>query len=65
MDVETAQVIAFAIADRRSGQIDQSQVLPGLAIATVEEALRRSPTEDDATINRWLLELFSHSGQGG
>ncbi|MBE9111123.1 Uma2 family endonuclease [Nodosilinea sp. LEGE 07298] len=65
VDVEAAQVIAFAIADRRSGQIANSEVLPGLAIATVEEALRRSPTEDDATINRWLLDLFSLDAQGG
>lgn len=59
VNVETATVIAFKVADRGSFQIDASEVLPGLAIATVEEALRRSQTEDDGAINRWLLQQFS------
>lgn len=58
VDVQAAQVIAFEIADRRSGQITESQVLPGLAMATLEMALERSQQEEDATITRWLLELF-------
>lgn len=61
VDVQAAQVFAFAIANGFSGQILDSQVLPGLAIATVEDALRRSQSEDDVTINRWLMEVFSHS----
>ncbi len=28
-------------------------------IALVEEALKRSQTEDDGEINRWLLQTFS------
>ena len=62
---QAAQVIAFEIADRRSGQIAESQVLPGLAMTTLEEAMERSQREDDATITRWLLELFSHDAPGG
>jgi len=58
VDVQAAQVIAFEIADRRSGQITESQVLPGLAMATLEMALERSQQQEDATITRWLLELF-------
>ena len=50
---------AFAIAEGRSGEIQESQVLPGLAIAIVEEALQRSQTQDDGEINRWLLQSFS------
>lgn len=65
VDVQAAQVIAFEIADRRSGQVDESRVLPGLAMTTLEAALERSQREDDATITRWLLELFSHDAQGG
>ena len=65
VDVQAAQVIAFEIADRRSGQIAESQVLPGLAMTTLETALERSQGEDDATITRWLLELFSHDTQAG
>ncbi|MGF1537407.1 MAG: Uma2 family endonuclease [Elainellaceae cyanobacterium] len=59
VSVETATVIAFKIANRGSFQIDASEVLPGLAIATIEEALRRSQTEDDGAVNRWLLQQFS------
>ncbi|HIK45400.1 MAG TPA: Uma2 family endonuclease [Leptolyngbyaceae cyanobacterium M65_K2018_010] len=65
VDVQAAQVIAFEIADRRSGQITESQALPGLAMTTLEMALERSQHEDDATITRWLLDLFSHDAQGG
>ncbi|WP_008318111.1 Uma2 family endonuclease [Leptolyngbya sp. PCC 6406] len=65
VDVQAAQVIAFEIADRRSGQITESQVLPGLAMATLETALERSQGEDDTAITRWLLELFSQDRQGG
>ncbi len=55
------QVIAFAIAEGRSGEIRESQVLSGLDIALVEEALNRSQTQDDGEINRWLLQVFSQS----
>ncbi|MBE9158199.1 Uma2 family endonuclease [Nodosilinea sp. LEGE 06152] len=65
VDVQAAQVIAFEIADRRSGQVDESRVLPGLAMSTLEMALERSQHEDDATITRWLLELFSHNTEEG
>lgn len=54
-------VIAFSIANNGSGQIRESIVLPGLAIATVEAALQRSMTEDDGTINQWLWQTFSQS----
>lgn len=59
VDVNAGEVIAFEVAEGRSGQIDISQVLPGLAIATIELALKRSQTEDDGAINRWLIEIFS------
>jgi len=55
VDVKSAQVIAFAIANGGSRQIQTSLVLPDLGIATIEEALQRGKTEDDGTINRWLL----------
>ena len=58
VDVQAAQVIAFEIADRRSGQITESRVLPGLAMTTLEMALERLQREDDTTITRWLLEQF-------
>ncbi|MBW4488750.1 MAG: Uma2 family endonuclease [Trichocoleus desertorum ATA4-8-CV12] len=59
VDVKAGEAIAFAVADGGSKQIQASQVLPGLAIAVVEEALQRSQTADDGEINRWLLQTFS------
>ena len=58
VNVEAATVIAFAIADGGSRQIQRSFVLPDLAIAVIEAALRRSQTEDDGAVNRWLLQQF-------
>ncbi len=56
----TAEVFAFAIADGRSGRITRSQVLEGLEIAIVEEALQRNHAdEDDGAIARWLLQTFA------
>ncbi len=59
VDVEVGEVIAFAVAEGGSKQIQDSQILPGLALATVEEALKRGQTEDDGEINRWLIQVFS------
>lgn len=59
VNVEAATVIAFAIADRGSRQIQVSAVLPDLSISVIEEALRRSQTDDDGAVNRWLLQQFS------
>lgn len=60
-NAKARRVIAFAISEGRSGEIQESQVLPGLAIALVEEALQRSQTEDDGEINRWLIQVFSQN----
>ena len=58
----SGEVFAFAIADGRSGRVTQSQVLQGLEIALVEEALQRSHNnEDDGAIARWLLQTFTKS----
>ncbi|PZU93172.1 MAG: hypothetical protein DCE90_17135 [Pseudanabaena sp.] len=54
-----SQVYAFEMSGGRSGTIKESQVLVGLSIATVEEALKRSLTEDDSAIARWLLQTFT------
>ncbi len=58
VDVESGEVTAFAVSNGGSRQIPVSQVLPELAIATVEQALKQSQTEDDSTIHRWLLQTF-------
>lgn len=59
VNVETAKMIAFKVDNGGSWQIDDSEVLPGLKMATIEEALQRSQTEDDGAVNRWLLQQFS------
>ncbi len=59
VNVGNVEIFAFEVADGRSGRIMRSQVLEGLEIATVEEALRRSQSEDDGAIARWLLQAFN------
>jgi Uma2 family endonuclease len=59
LDVQKSEIIAFAIiADNGSRRIVKSEVLPGLTIAVLEEALRRSRTEDRAQVGAWLLAQF-------
>lgn len=58
VNVEAAEVIAFKMEDGGSRQIKTSSALPGLSINIIEEALQRSTTEDDGTINRWLFQQF-------
>jgi Uma2 family endonuclease len=59
LDVQKSEIIAFAIiADNGSRRIVRSEVLPGLTIALLAEALRRSRTEDQAQVGAWLLAQF-------
>lgn len=56
VDVQQAQITAFRILpDRASQRVAQSQVLPGLAIATLEEALQRSRQMDNSQVGSWFL----------
>ena len=59
VDVNAAEITAFAIADGGSKIINHSQVLLELTIALVEETLKRSRDEEHGAIIRWLLEQFS------
>lgn len=58
VDVQNAQVLAYAIADQGSKRIQTSLVLPGLAISVLEEALRRSRETDQSQVGGWLLTQF-------
>lgn len=58
VDVNAGQVIASALSPTKIS-IAESQVLPRLKIALVEEALKRSQTEDDGAVSRWLLATFN------
>lgn len=55
VDIQNAQIIAFAIADGGSKRITQSQVLLGLDISLLEEVLRRSRQMDNTQVGAWLL----------
>lgn len=58
VDVEKAEISAYQMIDRGSKRIDESQVLPGLAIATLEAALRRSRETDQSQVGAWLMTQF-------
>jgi Uma2 family endonuclease len=58
IDVQNVQIIAFEIENRGSRRIDQSQVLPGLSIAVLEEAFRRSRQMNHGKVSAWLLSQF-------
>ncbi|MBW4580399.1 MAG: Uma2 family endonuclease [Tildeniella nuda ZEHNDER 1965/U140] len=55
VDVQKAQILAYSVADRGSKRIDVSQVLPGLAIALLEDTLRHSQEADQTQAGAWLL----------
>ncbi|UBF28079.1 Uma2 family endonuclease [Kovacikia minuta CCNUW1] len=59
VNVNASKLIAFTFSTTEAMQISESQVLPGLRFAIVEEALRRSQTEDDGAISRWLIATFN------
>ena len=61
VNVAESQILAFSVGDRGSFQIRTSQVLELLEIDLVEEALRRSQTEDDGAIARWFMSQFAES----
>ncbi len=58
VDVQNAQVLAYAMVDQGSQRIPESLVLPGLAISVLEEALRRSRETDQSQVGSWLLTQF-------
>lgn len=58
VNVPRQEIVAFAIADGGSREIQISQVLPGLKMAIIAEALQRCDREDDGQIPRWLIEQF-------
>jgi Uma2 family endonuclease len=59
VDVQNAQIIAFAIiANNGSRRITRSEILPGLPISLLEEALQRSREENQAQVGAWLLAQY-------
>jgi Uma2 family endonuclease len=60
VDVEKAQVIAFKMIDGGSQRINCSQILPGLEIALLNEALRRSRESNHSQVGQWLMQQFQN-----
>ncbi|WGV24178.1 Uma2 family endonuclease [Halotia branconii] len=58
VDVQNVQIIAYTMADQGSKRIQESQVLPGLVIAIVEAALRRSRETSQSEVGTWLFSQF-------
>jgi Uma2 family endonuclease len=58
VDIQNAQILAYAMANQGSKRIEVSLVLPGLAMAVLEEALRRSWETDQSQVGSWLLTQF-------
>jgi Uma2 family endonuclease len=55
VDVQNVQVIAFIIENGGSRRIIESQVLPGLPIALLSDALRRTRQMNQSQVGAWLL----------
>jgi Uma2 family endonuclease len=58
VDVNNLKITAFAIENVGSRRITDSQVLPGLAISLLEEALRRTRQMNHGKVGAWLLSQF-------
>lgn len=62
VNVQEQEIIAFAIApDGSSRRIRESQVLPGLRLEILEQALVRSRQENQSLTTAWLMEQFRSS----
>jgi Uma2 family endonuclease len=58
VDVENTRIVAFQIVKNGSRRITESQVLPGLAISILRDALEMSRTMDQAQVGVWLMTQF-------
>lgn len=60
VDVGNAKMITFRIIKGGSQRIYCSQILPGLEIALLNEALRRSRESNQSQVGQWLMEQFQN-----
>jgi Uma2 family endonuclease len=58
VNVQRCEIIAFKIVNRGSWRIETSEVLKGLSIVLLEEALRRTRSSNHTEVSRWLLTQF-------
>lgn len=64
VDVDSAELVAYAMRDRGSYPIQVSQVLPGLDLAVLTTALQRSREMDQSQVGAWLLTQFQTPSVG-
>ncbi len=61
VNIKKLQIIAFKIiADRGSERISESEIIPGLAIALLEEGLQRSRQMDNTEVGNWFFQKVSN-----
>jgi len=58
VDVENAEILAFQVISQGSQRITQSQVLSGLDMAILGEALKMAQQMDDSQVTAWLMAQF-------
>ena len=58
VDVQKAQLLAYSMTNQGSQRIQVSQVLPGLEVGVLEEALQCSRQTNQAEVGAWLLSRF-------
>jgi Uma2 family endonuclease len=58
IDVQNIQVIAFAMENGGSKRISESQVLTGLKLDILTEALQRSRNNNHTEVGTWLMQQF-------
>ncbi|MBN3947904.1 MAG: Uma2 family endonuclease [Nostoc sp. NMS7] len=58
LNVQNVQLMAFAIENQGSRRITESQVLPGLTIFLLNDALRRTRKINQSQVGAWLLTQF-------
>ncbi len=58
LNVQNAQIMAFSIENQGSRRITESQVLPGLAISLLNDALRQTRQINQSQVGAWLLTQF-------
>lgn len=58
VDVQKTQLMAYSMSNQGSQRIQISQVLSGLEVTVLEEALQRSRQTNQAEVGGWLLSQF-------
>ncbi len=59
VNVKTGKILAFKMENQGSYRIRESQVLPGLKLSILEEALTMTRQTNHGKVMAWLLEKFS------